>query len=193
MKNRYKLPFILLLFISTIFSAQQGKDWKKLNKEEKKATLKGMTSEQKMNLLNSFKQNLIEEQLDIPEKSKEEFSVLYEDYQTSQRNIKNSFQRRKDLQNMTDEEAVNELDKSFEVGQRLLDNKKDYAKKFQRVMKPQQILQMFENEGRIRSKVRARNQELQNRNQEPRYQSQDPGNQNRSSDNSRGNSAPRRR
>ena len=193
MKNRYKLPFILLLFISTIFSAQQGKDWKKLNKEEKKATLKGMTSEQKMNLLNSFKQNLIEEQLDIPEKSKEEFSVLYEDYQTSQRNIKNSFQRRKDLQNMTDEEAVNELDKSFEVGQRLLDNKKDYAKKFQRVMKPQQILQMFENEGRIRSKVRARNQELQNRNQEPRYQSQDPGNQNRSSDNSRGNSTPRRR
>lgn len=165
MKNTYKLSFILFLFSFLLISAQPGKDWKKLSNEEKKEELKKMSSEEKMKLMQGFKQNLVEEQLEISDSNKEEFGALYNNYQSSQRDIRNTFRPRKDFENMTDQEAVLELETSFEVGQKLLNNKKEYAKKFQKIIKPQQVLELFENEGRMRAKVRERNQEVQGRRQ----------------------------
>ncbi|MFC6266751.1 hypothetical protein [Frigoriflavimonas asaccharolytica] len=165
MKNIYKISYILFLFSFVFFSAQPGKDWKKMSTEEKKAELNKMTSEEKIKLMQGFKQNLVEEQLEIKDTNREAFSALYNNYQSSQRDIKNTFRPSKDFENMTDEEAILELDKSFEVGQKLLNNKKEYAKKFQKIIKPQQVLELFESEGRMRAKVRERNQEVEGQTQ----------------------------
>ena len=192
MKNYYKIPLILLLFAFSICSAQKEKDWKKMDKTEKKAALQIMTSEEKMNLLQSFKQNMMEEELEIPEENKQEFSALYLEYQNSQKNIKNVFKPRKNLENLSDEEAIKELDASFDVGQKLLDNKREYSKKFQKVMKPQQVLEFFENEGRMRAKVRDRNQEVQSRNQEPKFRNENVPSRIRNNQNSREISVPSR-
>lgn len=166
-----------------------GKKWIKL---EKKAALQNMTSEQKMNLLQSFKQNMMEEELEITEDNKQEFSSLYLEYQSSQKNIKSVFQPRKDFENLTEEEAIKELDASFDIGQKLLDNKRIYAKKFQKIMKPQQVLQMFDNEGRMRSKVRDRNQQIESRQSRPSFRNESVPSRNRNDQNARQNAAPTR-
>lgn len=189
MKHTYKLSLVILLFSFVILSAQQGKNWKEMNINEKKAELKNMSSDQKMKLLQSFKQNLMVEELEIPDINKEEFSALYTEYQSSQKSIKSKFQHRKDFEDLTDEEAILELDTSFEVGQKLLDNKREYSKKFQRIMKPQQVLELFENEGKMRAKVRERNQEVQSRRTTPTFRNSTSGNV----ENTRKNSSQRRR
>ncbi len=54
---------------------------------------------------------------------------------------------------MTDDEARKQVNESFEIGQLLLDNRRQYAEKFMKVIKPQQVLQMFQTEGKMRTKI----------------------------------------
>ena len=54
---------------------------------------------------------------------------------------------------MTDEDAIKELNNSFDVGQQLLDNRKNYAQKFMKVISPQQVLRMYQTEGKMRNKI----------------------------------------
>lgn len=70
-----------------------------------------------------------------------------------QNNIKSRFKPSEDYDNMSDEEATKQLNESFDVGQQLLDNRKIYAQKFFKVLKPQQVLQMYQTEGKMRSKI----------------------------------------
>lgn len=193
MKNTHKLALVLFLLVFSLFSAQQNGEIKILDKNEKVKAIKNMTPDQKMNLLQGFRQNLIIEDLQIPENKQQEFSALYDEYQKSQRNIKSNFQRAENFENLNDAEAQKELDASFEVGQKLLDNKKEYSKKFQKVMKPQQVLQLFESEGKMRTKVRERNQDVQSRRAEPSFRNQNSGNPSRNMQNRQPNSSQRRR
>ncbi len=166
MKNKYKPLLILFLFSFGICFAQKTEDWKKLSPDQKSSLIQKMTSDQKMNLLQDYKQDLMVEELGIPDNKKEEFGVLYEEYQNSQRNIKGSFHKKIEFDNLTDDEAQKELDNSFEVGQKLLDNRKEYCKKFQKIIKPQKVLQLFETEGKMRSKLREKSREMQNNDSE---------------------------
>lgn len=193
MKNTHKSALILFLLTFSLFSAQQNGEIKIVDKNEKVKAIKNMTPDQKMNLLQGFRQNLIIEDLQIPENKQQEFSALYDEYQKSQRNIKSNFQRAENFENLNDAEAQKELDASFEVGQKLLDNKKEYSKKFQKVIKPQQVLQMFESEGKMRTKVRERNQDVQSRRAEQSFRNQDSSTQGRNMQNRQPNSSQRRR
>lgn len=193
MKNTHTSTLILFLLAFSLFSAQQNGEIKIVDKNEKLKAIKNMTPDQKMNLLQGIKQNLIIEDLQIPENKQQEFSALYDEYQKSQRNIKSNFQRAENFENLNDAEAQKELDASFEVGQKLLDNKKEYSKKFQKVIKPQQVLQMFESEGKMRTKVRERNQDVQSRRAEQSFRNQDSGTQDRNMQNRQPNSSQRSR
>lgn len=193
MKNTHKSTLILFLLTFSLFSAQQNGEIKIVDKNEKVKAIKNMTPDQKMNLLQGFRQNLIIEDLQIPENKQQEFSALYDEYQKSQRNIKSNFQRAENFENLNDAEAQKELDASFEVGQKLLDNKKEYSKKFQKVIKPQQVLQMFESEGKMRTKVRERSQDVQSRRAEQSFRNQDSSTQGRNMQNRQPNSSQKRR
>lgn len=193
MKNTNKSALILFLLALSLFSAQQNGEIKIVDKNEKVKAIKNMTPDQKMNLLQGFRQNLIIEDLQIPENKQQEFSALYDEYQKSQRNIKSNFQRAENFENLNDAEAQKELDASFEVGQKLLDNKKEYSKKFQKVIKPQQVLQMFESEGKMRTKVRERSQDVQSRRAEQSFRNQDSSTQGRNMQNRQPNSSQKRR
>lgn len=193
MKNTHKSTLILFLLTFSLFSAQQNGAIKIVDKNEKVKAIKNMTPDQKMNLLQGFRQNLIIEDLQIPENKQQEFSALYDEYQKSQRNIKSNFQRAENFENLNDAEAQKELDASFEVGQKLLDNKKEYSKKFQKVIKPQQVLQMFESEGKMRTKVRERSQDVQSRRAEQSFRNQDSSTQGRNMQNRQPNSSQKRR
>ena len=151
-----KILFLAITFLFTtqnIFAQNQKYDWKKMKPEEQKQIIKNMSSQERLQTLQQFRENMIVSKLALPENAQTDFKLLYSEYQNKQNEIKNKFKSNNDYENMSDEEAKKELNESFEVGQQLLDNRKVYCEKFMKVIKPQQVLQMYHMEGKMRNKI----------------------------------------
>ena len=164
---------LLILIISGLglqntFAQEQKYDWKTMKPDERKAIIQKMSPQERMSLLKQFRQNMVVSQLDVPQNDQEEFKQLYNEYQEKQNEIKSKFKPNEDYENMSDEEAKQQLNQSFEVGQQLLDNRKAYSQKFMKVIKPQQVLQMYQTEGRTRNKILDRKEDGPQRSQSRR-------------------------
>ena len=150
---------ILLLLIAVFYGSQlsfaqeQKYDWKNMKPEQRKEVIQKMSPQEKMSLLKQFRENMMVSELDVPQTDQLEFKTLYAEYQEKQNSIKSRFKLSEDYENMSDEEAKRQLNESFDIGQQLLDNRKIYAQKFMKVLKPQQVLQMYQTEGKMRSKI----------------------------------------
>ena len=150
---------ILLLLIAVFtgsqlsFAQERKYDWKNMKPEQRKEVIQKMSPQEKMSLLKQFRENMMVSELDVPQTDQLEFKTLYAEYQEKQNSIKSRFKLSEDYENMSDEEAKRQLNESFDIGQQLLDNRKIYAKKFMKVLKPQQVLQMYQTEGKMRSKI----------------------------------------
>lgn len=150
---------ILLLLIAVFsgsqlsFAQEQKYDWKNMKPEQRKEVIQKMSPQEKMSLLKQFRENMMVSELDVPQTDQQEFKTLYAEYQEKQNSIKSKFKASEDYENMSDEEAKRQLNESFDIGQQLLDNRKIYAQKFMKVLKPQQVLQMYQTEGKMRSKI----------------------------------------
>ena len=150
---------ILLLLIAVFtgsqlsFAQEQKYDWKNMKPEQRKEVIQKMSPQEKMSLLKQFRENMMVSELDVPQTDQPEFKTLYAEYQEKQNSIKSKFKSSEDYENMSDEEAKRQLNESFDIGQQLLDNRKIYAQKFMKVLKPQQVLQMYQTEGKMRSKI----------------------------------------
>lgn len=101
------------------------------------------------------------EHLDISEEKKEKFKNLYSQYQDEQREIKKRFSNDFDPDKLTDEEAGQKLEESFEAGEALLNNRRSFARKMQGVLKPQEMLKLFRTEGMLREKMMERRNTIQ--------------------------------
>ena len=164
---------LLILIISGLglqntFAQEQKYDWKTMKPDERKAIIQKMSPQERMSLLKQFRQNMVDSQLDVPQNDQGEFKQLYNEYQEKQNEIKSKFKPNEDYENMSDEEAKQQLNQSFEVGQQLLDNRKAYSQKFMKVIKPQQVLQMYQTEGRMRNKILDRKEDGPQRSQSRR-------------------------
>ena len=150
-----KLAAVLTLILAVQFSfAQQfGYDWKSMKPEKRKEVIQNMKPEERVALLKEFREKMIISELAVPENTQPEFKNLYSEYQEKQNEIKAKFVPTQDCEKMTDEDAIKELNNSFDVGQQLLDNRKDYAQKFMKVISPQQVLRMYQTEGKMRNKI----------------------------------------
>ena len=150
---------ILLLLIAVFsgsqlsFAQEQKYDWKNMKPEQRKEVIQKMSPQEKMSLLKQFRENMMVSELDVPQTDQQEFKTLYAEYQEKQNSIKSRFKPSEDYENMSDEEAKRQLNESFDIGQQLLDNRKIYAQKFMKILKPQQVLQMYQTEGKMRSKI----------------------------------------
>ena len=150
---------ILLLLIAVFSGSQlslaqeQKYDWKNMKPEQRKEVIQKMSPQEKMSLLKQFRENMMVSELDVPQTDQLEFKTLYAEYQEKQNSIKSRFKLSEDYENMSDDEAKRQLNESFDIGQQLLDNRKIYAQKFLKVLKPQQVLQMYQTEGKMRSKI----------------------------------------
>lgn len=150
---------ILLLLIAVFsgsqlsFAQEQKYDWKNMKPEQRKEVIQKMSPQEKMSLLKQFRENMMVSELDVPQTDQQEFKTLYAEYQEKQNSIKSRFKPSEDYENMSDDEAKRQLNESFDIGQQLLDNRKIYAQKFMKVLKPQQVLQMYQTEGKMRSKI----------------------------------------
>jgi len=151
-----KILFLLITVISgsqISFAQEQKYDWKKMKPEQRKEIIQKMSPQEKMSLLKQFRENMMVSELEVSQTDQPEFKTLYAEYQDKQNSIKSRFKPSEDYDNMSDEEARRQLNESFEIGQQLLDNRKIYAQKFMKVLKPQQVLQMYQTEGKMRSKI----------------------------------------
>lgn len=151
--KKIKLALILLLAVQFSFAQQFGYDWKSMKPEQRKEAIQKMKPEDRMTLLKEFREKMIISELAVPENNQPEFKNLYSEYQDKQNEIKAKFTPTEDYENMSDEEATKQLNQSFEVGQQLLDNRKNYAQKFVKVISPQQVLRMYQTEGKMRNKI----------------------------------------
>lgn len=128
-------------------------EWKSMNMQEKKEAVSNMSSKDRSVFLQKMKENIVIDDLDISKDKQDEFKSLYAEYQNNQKLIKEKFYVDKNLDNLSDEEATKRLNQSFEVGQQLLNNRKTYADKFLKILTPQQVLTLFQTEGKMRDKV----------------------------------------
>ena len=143
----------LILAVQISFAQQFGYDWKSMKPEKRKEVIQNMKPEERVALLKEFREKMIIAELAVPENTQPEFKNLYSEYQEKQNEIKAKFVPTQDCEKMTDEDAIKELNNSFDVGQQLLDNRKDYAQKFMKVISPQQVLRMYQTEGKMRNKI----------------------------------------
>ena len=158
---------ILFLLVALFFTSQssfvqaQTYDWKTMKPDQRKQIIQKMSPKERMSLLQEFRENMLVSTLDVPQNTQDDFKTLYAEYQAKQSEIKSKFKAGNDFDNMSDEEAKKQLDESFEVGQQLLDNRKIYCEKFMKVIKPQQVLQMYQTEGKMRNKILDKKQDGQ--------------------------------
>ena len=96
---------------------------------------------------------MIMDNLNVDPEDKAEFTQLYNEYLDSQKQIKSQFNSNFDPETLTDEEAKAKLQQSFEVGQKLLDNRKKYADKMQQVIPCQKVLKLFQSEKMMKDKM----------------------------------------
>ena len=153
MKKTLLIVMVLLIASNNSFAQEQKYDWKKMKPEQRKELIQNMSPDERMKLLKQFRENMMVEELEVSEDEQIEFKNLFAEYQEKQNEIKSRFKPSEDYDNMSDEEAKRRLNESFEIGQQLLDNRKLYSQKFMRVIKPQQVLQMYQTEGKMRNKI----------------------------------------
>lgn len=134
-------------------SIPRASEWKTMNIDEKRTAVSNMSVKERSAFLQKMKENIAIDDLDIPTDKQEEFKSLFAEYQSNQKQIKEKFHSDKNFDKLSDEEATNRLNQSFDVGQQLLNNRKSYADKFLKILTPQQVLKLFQNEGKMRDKI----------------------------------------
>ena len=160
MKKLY-LTFAIAFLSAVGLHAQikSNLDWNKANSAQRKEMIKNMSAEERKELLKKLRENMLVEELKVPEKDREDFKKIYSEYQESQQKIKERFNNDFDPEKLSDAEAQQKLEESFDLAQKLVDNRKEYARKMQNVVKPQQVLKMFQNEGQMRDRIMDRRME----------------------------------
>ncbi|MBE4950520.1 hypothetical protein [Chryseobacterium culicis] len=164
-----KILFAFLIIYGFGLNAQRTDyDWKKMDPKQRKEVINNLSPEERRELLKKFRNNMIMENLNVDPGDKAEFTQLYNEYLESQKQIKSQFNSSFDPETLSDEEAKAKLQQSFEVGQKLLDNRKKYAEKMQQVIPCQKVLKLFQSEKMMKDKMDERRPHGQNSASEPK-------------------------
>jgi hypothetical protein len=130
-----KILFALFIIYGFGLNAQNSDyDWKKMDPKQRKEIINNLSPEERKELLKKFRNNMVVENLEIDASDKTEFTQLYNEYLDNQKQIKSQFNPDFNPETLSDDEAKAKLQQSFEVGQKLLDNRKKYADKMQQVI-----------------------------------------------------------
>lgn len=152
-----KILFTLFIIYGFGLNAQvTDYDWKKMDPKQRKEVINNLSPEERKALLTKFRNNMVMENLNIDPSDKTEFTQVYNEYLDSQKQIKSQFNSNFDPETLSDDEAKAKLQQSFDVGQKLLDNRKKYADKMQQVIPCQKVLKLFQSEGMMRDKMNER-------------------------------------
>lgn len=110
-------------------------------------------TEERMQEMRAARADMMVQSLKVSPKEEAEFRRIYSEYHDSQRKIKSRFSSDFNPEKLSDAEALQKLNESFEVGEALLNNRRAYSQKMQSVLSPQQVLKLFSTEGMVRQKI----------------------------------------
>ncbi len=128
-------------------------DWQNMDMNEKRQAVSNMSVKERSAFLQNMKANIVVGDISVPADKQDSFKSLYTEYQNNQKQIKEKFHPDKNFDQLSDEDATARLNQSFDVGQQLLNNRKAYADKFLKILTPQQVLKLFQTEGKMRDKM----------------------------------------
>lgn len=162
--NRALFTFCLVLAFSLGVNGQERTqlNLKKVSPEKRKELISKLSPEQKRELYRDYRKNALMEELKIRKEDQAAFGKIYSDYQESQRRIKDRFDGNFDPDQLSEEQARKRLEDSFQYGEQLINNRREYAKKMQQVVKPQQVIKMFRVEGQMRDRMLERRMNMKN-------------------------------
>lgn len=166
MKTKYWILFAALFFFSGTFSSQTIEDLQKMSPEQRKEYINKLSPSERKKLIERYRENMIIDDLELPKEKQEDFRQLYKEYQESQRTIVKRVKSSEDYRNMSEKQAKDELEQSFSLGQQLMDNRKKYTERFQKIMTPQQVLRMYDTEAMMREKMIERRNNSRSRGEE---------------------------
>lgn len=134
-------------------NSSQNNTWQEMDLQEQKESVKKMSPKERTQLMQNIKEKMAIEEINVPEAVQDDFRSLFSEYMIKQKEIKEKFRDGKRIEKMSTEEASVKLNESFTVGQQLLDNRKNYAEKFLKILTPQQVLKLYQVEGKFRDKM----------------------------------------
>lgn len=159
-----KLTYLFALLLAFSFAKAQETpkpDFRTMSPEQRRELIRKMTPEQRHQLMEDAAVIMAIKKLQVPAEKQDAFKKLLIEYNQSQKNIKNKFKEDFSKENISDAEAKNLLTQSFQLGQELLDNRKIYADKFLKILTPQQVLKLFNHEGKMRENFMERRQKME--------------------------------
>lgn len=152
-----KLLFILFIILSFEFNAQiKNYDWKNMSREKRMEIINNLPADQRKTLLTDLRNKMVLDMLDVAQQDKAEFTEVYNEYLENQKKIIKQFDSNFDPEKLSEEEAKIKLQQSFDMGQKLVDNRKKYAEKMQTVIPCQKVLKLFLSESMMRDKMNER-------------------------------------
>lgn len=149
----------IILTAQLVNAQQHSLDWNSMKPEKRKEIIHNMKPEERLKLLKEFREKMIVSELKVSPEVQTEFKDLYSQYQSDQNEIKMKFKLNEDYDNMSADEAKNQLNQSFKVGQQLLDSRRNFVPKFMKLISPQQVLKLYQTEGKMRTKILDRKQD----------------------------------
>lgn len=153
---------LLAIFSIGLLSAQDKltQDFAGKTAQQRKDMISKLSPEKRRELYRKFREDVLIDELKVKKEQQEDFKRVYSEYQESQRRIKDRFDNGYDPDALSDAEAKAKLEESFDYGQKLIENRREYSNKMQRVIRPQQVIKMFRVEGQMRDRMMSRRMEL---------------------------------
>ncbi|KUJ52110.1 hypothetical protein AR685_09160 [Chryseobacterium sp. JAH] len=152
-----KIIFILFIISSFGLNAQiKNYDWKNMSREKRMKVINNLPPDERKALLTELRNKMVLDMLDVAPKDKAEFTEVYNEYLENQKKIIKQFDSGFDPEKLSEEEAKEKLQQSFDTGQKLVDNRRKYAEKMQTVIPCQKVLKLFLSESMMRDKMNER-------------------------------------
>ena len=143
--NLYTIGLLAFLGFSTTVNAQFQSNLTSSNRPQ--------GHEERMKDLHEARVDVLVKNLGLSGDQEQQFRAIYNDYEESQMNIMKEFKSKFDNRNATDGEAKERIYIGFDVSQRLLNNRKQFADKFLKVISPLQLEKMYEMEKRMGKRI----------------------------------------
>lgn len=156
---------ILFVFLMACFGLQAqetpAQDLMKLSQEQRREYLKTLSPEQRRKIMKETMALMLIKRLEVPAEKQDAFKKLLTEFHESQKAIRDKFQIKPSQENLGEDEARRLLSQSFELSQQLLNNRKGYTERFLKILTPQQVLKLYDQEKKMRENLKARQERWQ--------------------------------
>ncbi|MBS1548810.1 MAG: hypothetical protein JSS94_02940 [Bacteroidetes bacterium] len=150
--NTTKAIIVFAICAASFLQAQQAPE---ANKElvKNKKEFKDYSLDEKRELIRKLREDAVVKDVGVSPEKEEAFRKLFREYLTQQKVVKGKFKKRGSFDEMTEQEAREELEQSFVIGQKLLQLRKEYTKEFLKILTPNQVLKLYHSELKMRESI----------------------------------------